>query len=45
MRHELKQSVQKRMEENIELGSDKPHGQRQAAEQQLIKIIDKIMNS
>ncbi len=42
---ELKQSVQQRIKKNIELGSDKAHGQRQAAEQQLIKSIDKKLKN
>jgi hypothetical protein len=39
LKGELDKSVQQRIRKNIELGSDKPHGQRQAAEQQLIKSI------
>ena len=43
LRDELKQSVQQRINKNIELGSDKAHAQRQAAEQQLIDSIDKFL--
>ncbi|MEE9327872.1 MAG: hypothetical protein V3U71_11320 [Cocleimonas sp.] len=43
LRNELKQSVQQRIRKNIQLGSDKAHGQRQAAEQQLIKSINKYL--
>ena len=39
LRDELKQSVQERIRKNSELGPHKPHGQRQAAEQTLIKSI------
>jgi len=45
LKDELKKSVQQRIKKNIELGSDKSHGQRQAAEQQLIKSIEKYLGS
>lgn len=38
---ELKSSVQKRIEVTSQLGRDRPHGQRQGAEQDLIKSIEK----
>ncbi|BFO68631.1 hypothetical protein [Chryseobacterium sp. KCF3-3] len=38
---ELKQGVQKRIEVTSQLGRDRPHGQRQGAEQDLIKSIEK----
>lgn len=38
---ELKQGVQKRVEVTSILGRDRPHGQRQGAEQDLIKSIEK----
>jgi len=38
---ELKQSVQRRIEVTSQLGRDRPHGQRQGAEQDLIKSIEK----
>ena len=38
---ELQRSVQERIRRTNELGSDKPHGERQAAEQQLIQQIEK----
>ncbi|WPO83353.1 RHS repeat-associated core domain-containing protein [Chryseobacterium sp. JJR-5R] len=38
---ELKNSVQKRIEVTSQLGRDRPHGQRQGAEQDLIKSIEK----
>ncbi|RNA62004.1 RHS repeat-associated core domain-containing protein [Chryseobacterium nematophagum] len=38
---ELKQGVQKRIEVTSKLGRDRPHGQRQGAEQDLIKSIEK----
>lgn len=40
---ELQQSVKQRIKKNIELGSDAGHGERQAAEQQLIKSIEKYL--
>lgn len=44
LQSELRQSVQERIRKTIELGSDRAHGQRQAAEQQLIKQIDKHLS-
>lgn len=41
LRDQLKQSVQQRIKVTSKLGRDKGHGQRQAAEQQLIKSIEK----
>ena len=41
LRDELKPSVQKRIEVTEQLGRDKAHGQRQGAEQNLIKSIEK----
>ena len=41
---ELKQSVQKRIEVTSKLGRDKAHGQRQGAEQDLIKSIEKHLS-
>ena len=41
---ELKGSVEQRIEVTSQLGPDKAHGQRQAAEQSLIIQIDKIIN-
>jgi hypothetical protein len=43
LKEELRQSVQKRIQKNVEKGSDLGHGQRQAAEQQLIKSIEKFL--
>jgi len=43
LRDELKQNVRQRIKKNIEHDSHKPHGERQAAEQQLIKSIDKAL--
>jgi hypothetical protein len=40
---DLKQSVQQRIRKNVELGFDKAHAQRQAAEQQLIIQIEKFL--
>jgi hypothetical protein len=40
---ELKQSVQRRIDVTNQLGPDKAHGQRQAAEQQLIRQIEKAL--
>lgn len=40
---DLEQSVQERIRRTTELGPDKPHGERQAAEQQLIQDIVKIL--
>jgi len=37
---ELKQSVQERIRKTVELGPHKPHGERQAAEQELIRQIE-----
>ncbi|WP_198043783.1 RHS repeat domain-containing protein [Ketobacter nezhaii] len=45
LKGELGESVQQRIKINIELGSDKAHGQRQAAEQQLIKSIEKHLDN
>jgi hypothetical protein len=44
LRDELELSVQRRIEKNIALGHDKPHAQRQAAEQDLIKSIEKHLD-
>lgn len=41
---ELRQSVQQRIRTAIELGPDPAHGQRQAAEQRLIRQIDKLLS-
>jgi hypothetical protein len=41
LRDELKPSVQKRIEVTEQMGRDKAHGQRQGAEQDLIKSIEK----
>ena len=41
----LKQSVKQRIEKTIELGSDKGHGKRQAAEQRLVKNIEKYLKN
>jgi hypothetical protein len=41
LRGELQQSVQKRIEKDVELGSDFGHAERQAAEQRLIQAIAK----
>ena len=41
LKGELEQSVQERISKSDELGRDKAHGQRQGAEQGLIKSIDK----
>jgi hypothetical protein len=38
---ELRQSVQERIRKTVEMGSHKPHGERQAAEQELIQQIEK----
>ena len=43
LQDELKQSVAERINKNAELGYDPAHGQRQAAEQQLIKSIEKYL--
>ena len=43
LRDELRQSVQKRIEVTTQLGRDKAHGQRQGAEQALIKSIEKLL--
>ena len=40
---ELKQSVQKRIEVTTKLGRDRAHGQRQGAEQDLIKSLEKFL--
>lgn len=40
---ELKQSVQKRIEITSKMGRDKAHGQRQGAEQDLIKSLEKYL--
>jgi Pretoxin HINT domain len=45
LRNELEKSAQERIRKNVELGSDKPHGQRQGQEQDLIKSIDKFLNN
>ena len=44
LRDELKQSVQQRIDKNVQMGSDPGHGERQAAEQQLIKTIDRYLD-
>jgi len=41
---ELKQSVQQRIKVTSRLGRDRAHGQRQGAEQDLIKAIEKYLN-
>jgi len=38
---ELKQSVKERIRKTVEMGPHKPHGERQAAEQELIRQIEK----
>jgi len=43
LRDQLEQSVQERIRVTSRLGRDKAHGQRQAAEQQLSKQIDKLL--
>lgn len=43
LQQELRQSVQERIRKTSELGRDRAHGQRQAAEQQLIIQIEKIL--
>lgn len=43
LRDELQQSVEQRIRVTTQLGSDKPHGERQAAEQELIRQIDKYL--
>ncbi len=40
---ELKQSVQKRIEVTSKIGRDRPHGQRQGGEQDLIKSLVKYL--
>ena len=40
---ELRQSVQRRIEITSKMGRDKGHGQRQGAEQDLIKAIEKYL--
>ena len=45
LRDDLKQSVQQRIRKTVKMGSDKGHGQRQAAEQQLIKSIEKVLDN
>ncbi|MEO0600558.1 MAG: hypothetical protein AAF211_03925, partial [Myxococcota bacterium] len=44
LRDDLGQSVQERIRKTTELGSDPGHGERQAAEQQLIKQIEKVLD-
>lgn len=44
LRQELRESVQERIRKTSELGRDRAHGQRQAAEQQLINQIDKFLS-
>ncbi|MGF1507935.1 MAG: RHS repeat-associated core domain-containing protein [Myxococcota bacterium] len=41
-RDDLQKSVQERIRKTVELGRDKAHGQRQGAEQELIRRIDKL---
>lgn len=41
LQKELKQSVQERIRVTVEMGPHKPHGERQRAEQELIRQIDK----
>jgi len=41
LKDEAQQSVQERIKQTDELGRDKPHGQRQGAEQDLVKSIEK----
>ena len=43
LQEELRQSVQKRIEVTDRLGPDKGHGERQAAEQRLIRQIEKFL--
>lgn len=43
LKEELIKSVQKRIEKTSELGRDRGHGQRQGAEQDMIKTIEKIL--
>jgi hypothetical protein len=43
LRRELRQSVQERIRKTVEMGPHKPHGERQAAEQELIQRIDKYL--
>jgi RHS repeat-associated protein len=45
LRNELQLSVQRRIELTVQKGSDLGHGQRQAAEQQLIKSIEKHLEN
>lgn len=45
LQKELKESVQKRIEVTSKLGRDKAHGQRQGAEQDLIKAIEKHLQN
>ena len=45
LRDDLIESVQERIRKNSELGFDKPHGQRQGAEQDLIKSIDNLIGT
>lgn len=45
LRDELKQSVQERIRKTSELGSDRPHGQRQGAEQALIHSINSLLGN
>jgi hypothetical protein len=40
---ELKQSVQERIRKTNEMGSDKPHGERQAGEQRLLQGIRRLL--
>ena len=40
---ELKQSVSKRIEVTSKMGRDRAHGQRQGAEQDLIKSLEKYL--
>lgn len=43
LQRDLRSSVQERIRRTSELGPDRAHGQRQAAEQQLIHQIDKLL--
>jgi RHS repeat-associated protein len=44
-RNDLTKSVQRRIEATVEHGRDRAHGQRQGAEQDLIKRIDRILEN
>ncbi|PPC89003.1 MAG: hypothetical protein CTY35_15635, partial [Methylotenera sp.] len=44
LKNELKQSVKERIRKTTEMGRDRNHGQRQGAEQDLIKAIEKHLS-